>query len=712
MIPSLLPVLLEATLRALVAALSVWTGLRLLRVKNLLAQKAAWGLLLIAALAMPLLMRSQWLPAWASVKLPTASWTRIMDAKPPAAPAPAVSTSQMSGPEMMQQPVPEPEERFPAPVIPAAGFQAPPSSEVETVPARAPAAAQSASKPAATGGSRRWLAMGWILYLGVCATLLSRLLWGLGSSLWLWIGAKPVEALEHVDLPGSVCVCWSSRIASPVNIGSGILLPADYVEWDEEKLRVVLAHEHSHIRQRDFYLQFLAGLYTALTWFSPLGWWLKHKLSELGEAISDRAGLNAATSPSAYAGLLLEFAALPRPTLTGVAMAHSNNLSHRIERLLNDSSFRLGFAGGRRALLTLLVPAVLIVATAMVRVQAAVTPQQMDSSQSALTGQSNPQPAHVSDSGSGQAPQAAEPQPEPALAPPMPPSAAPSPGPASEPQSPPPAPPAPAGAPQESMPEIPPMPVLPVIPPIPPINVDVHIPPIPEIAGLYANAYGGHKSCWGDGDAYAIVGDPGSQTRFCGNWGPDGAAEVDKARSKAHGHFLLFRHEGKSYIVDDPEIVSQIEAMDKSREALSAQMRALGEQMRDAGRQAREAARKARETAANIPTPDLSKEIAALDASVASLKDKQGGTISREQLQELQREISAMQRHVMEAEVRVNMDLSINGEMAKFGQEQGKFGEEMGKLGVEMGRMAQENHEKVRSIIDESLKNGKARPVD
>lgn len=262
------------------------------------------------------------------------------------------------------------------------------------------------------------------------------------------------------------------------------------------------------------------------------------------------------------------------------------------------------------------------------------------------------------------------------------------------------------------MPEIPPMPVLPVIPPIPPINIDVHIPPIPEIAGLYANAYGGHKSCWGDGDAYAIVGHPGSQTRFCGNWGPDGAAEVDKARSKAHGHFLLFRHEGKCYIVDDPEIVSQIEAMDKSREALSAQMRALGEQMRDAGRQAREAARKARETAANIPTPDLSKEIAALDASVASLKDKQGGTISREQLQELQREISAMQRRVMEAEVRVNMDLSMNGEMAKFGQEQGKFGEEMGKLGAEMGRMAQENHEKVRSIIDESLKNGKARPVD
>jgi len=35
----------------------------------------------------------------------------------------------------------------------------------------------------------------------------------------------------------------------------------------------------------------LAGLYAAVFWFSPLGWWLKRKLSDLGEAISDRPAL-------------------------------------------------------------------------------------------------------------------------------------------------------------------------------------------------------------------------------------------------------------------------------------------------------------------------------------------------------------------------------------------------------------------------------------
>ena len=255
--------------------------------------------------------------------------------------------------------------------------------------------------------------------------------------------AKPVATLTNLDLPDSIHVRSSERIGSPVNFGSGILLPADYAEWDEEKLRVVVAHERSHVTQRDFYLQMIAGLYASLTWFSPLGWWLKRKLSELGEAISDRAGLDAASSPSAYAQLLLEFAAQPRPTLvTGVAMAHSRNLSNRIERLLNDSSFRLAFSGGRRALLALVLPIALIAATAMVRVEAAQAPQSaaapsMQSSdrtaarsvacshQRRSTGQSNATQV-AEQSGSDQAPAPPQPAPSPAPAAAPSPDAAPS----------------------------------------------------------------------------------------------------------------------------------------------------------------------------------------------------------------------------------------------------------------------------------------------
>ncbi len=249
----------------------------------------------------------------------------------------------------------------------------------------------------------------WV-YLAVSAALLMRLLWALSAAVWLWARAEEISPL---DVPEEN-VRVSTRIPSPVTIGSGIVLPGDYREWDRAKLRVVLAHERSHVRQMDFYLQLLAGVYTAAFWFSPLGWWLKRTLSHLGEAISDRAGLEAAPSRSDYAGVLLEFAATTRRALPGVAMARSGNLSRRVDQLLNEKLFQRAFAEGRRRAVVslLLVPAALFAVTALVRVPVAAaqanaapqesssqavapTAQEQDSATQPVTGQSNPPQSQV-----------------------------------------------------------------------------------------------------------------------------------------------------------------------------------------------------------------------------------------------------------------------------------------------------------------------------
>ncbi len=408
MISALVPLLVEASIRALVAAVAVWAGLRLLGVGNVLVQKVAWGLVLLAALAMPLLPRSQATPAWVGLKLPAvrlpalelpapSTWMQRQAAKPQlTASAPPVALTEPDGSAS----------RYPAPVISTAQFDTPTeepattgvSSVTVAVPPGSSLQAALASTNSAEGSRppaarpRAHLmslaAAAWSLYLGVFAALLLRMLFGLVSALGLWLTAEPAEALGEQD--AGVRVRASRRVASPVNIGSGIVLPADYMSWGEEKLRIVLAHERSHIRQGDFYLQLAAAFYASMFWFSPLGWWLKRKLYELGEAISDRAGLQQAASRSSYAQVLLEFAALPRPTLTGVAMARTSHLSQRIERLLNESSFRHSFAAaGRRALLAvLLVPVALFAATALVRVEASVETAQKPA---AITGQSTPE---------------------------------------------------------------------------------------------------------------------------------------------------------------------------------------------------------------------------------------------------------------------------------------------------------------------------------
>jgi hypothetical protein len=82
--------------------------------------------------------------------------------------------------------------------------------------------------------------------------------------------------------------------------------------------------------------------------------------------------MNAASNRSAYAEVLLEFAAAPRTTHLGVAMARHSSISRRIERLLNDSYLSRAFSGSARARFAVLfVPVALFAGAALVQVQAA-----------------------------------------------------------------------------------------------------------------------------------------------------------------------------------------------------------------------------------------------------------------------------------------------------------------------------------------------------
>ena len=732
MMTSLYPLMLEAALRALLAAVAVWAGLRMLRVVNVVVLKAAWALVLVASIALPL--APGWLsaPGTAALKLPAISVSQQLggnaddsrNAQPQVAAAPEADavtaySARYSSPAISDDHFGSAASRTAAESIVEEDRAAIATPEA-TVPAaqlRASSLPTAATLPLlaseSTDASRSYARIAefsLMLYLGVASALLLRLLWGLGSAIRLWMTATPVSALKDP----SWNVRSSERVASPVNIGSGIVLPAEHSEWEEEKLRVVLAHERSHIRQGDFYLQLLAGVYACIFWFSPLGWWLKRKLCELGEAISDRAGLEEAASRTSYAQLLLEFAALPRPTLTGVAMARTSHLSQRIERLLNESSFRQAFSGsGRRAILAIvLVPLALLTATSLVSVQAAI-PSAQGQQPISLTGQSTPE--QVTETTPIAAPAAAQ---NPA------PAATPAPGATPE------AVPAPPAAPDHAAMPAPPSPPThledgSVV--IPDVHVNTRIRVHPQIAGMppmpplppeafkfnasdFAFAYGFGQ----DSDPYAMVGPDGKMTSphgwFMHQDGADKQAEIEKARKQAHGAFLWFEHDGKSYFVDDPGIVSQIDAMNKPMEDLQSQMRGLSKQMREFGEQQRERARSMRDAA--VQTPDLSKELAALKAAEASLQAKQGGTITQKEIGDLQREIGRVIGELGSLQGKLMMDQGGFGKaMSEFGEQQGKLGGQMGKLGAEMGQMTRENHEKVKGIINDSLTNGKAKQV-
>ena len=720
--------MVEVAVRGLLLAAAVGAGLRLLRVGNVLAQKATWSLVLAAAMAMPALLpvALRWNgPAAATLAVP-AHWVSRLNARAAGSqPRGATGGGPDSTPARNKAQAPAPIEAAPAgtarsyaaaiepstsspsrdlqddlnPAVPAfAGGTA--KSTIQSPP---PMAHSSRIAPASLLPTLSTLAA--LAYLAVTAALLLRLLYGAAAALLLWWEASPA------DLPGgtepALRLRSSRAVSSPVTIGSGVVLPDDYGEWDTEKLRIVLAHERSHIRQGDFYLQLLAGLYAAVFWFSPLGWWLQRKLSDLGEAISDRAGLEEAASRASYAHILLEFAALPRPTPIGVAMARTSSVSHRIERLLNDASFCSAFsAGRRRALLAvLLVPVALFASTALIRVKAAeaarpataaqATPAAApQAAQAPVTGQSNP------DQAAAQAPELAQAPAQPLPSPDQVPAVAP-------------APPAAAPVPADVAPE-------------PPASLE---PPeqdndsVRTITNDHNNHVvtskgrgNGHGSGYGysyssNGDSYALISGSDQHINFSGDRNGSTMAALDKARTMAHGKFLWFTHDGKSYFVDDASIVDGIEAMYKPMEGLGRQQEELGRQQEKLGKEQERLGQLQEQ--ASVPTPDVSKEIAALNAALAKLQTKNGGTVTQDDLAEIQGKIGDIQGRLGDLEGKIgDAQGKLGDQQGKLGEEQGKLGEQQGKLGEEEGRIAEEADRKIKSIIDQSLKNGKARPVE
>ncbi len=214
-----------------------------------------------------------------------------------------------------------------------------------------------------------------------------------------------------------------------------------------------------------------------------------------------------------------------------------------------------------------------------------------------------------------------------------------------------------------------------------------------------------------NGQSYAVIrgGDTAHMT-FSGDWIEGQREEIAKASKQAHGDFLWFTRDGKEYYVDDPAILNQIEAMYKPMEALGAQQEALGKQQEVLGKQQEEIGRQ--QEAASVPTPDMSKEIAKIDEAMAKLKANQGKNMTQEQFAELQERLGELQSRIGEIQGRIGeRQGEFGARMGELGEKMGALGAQQGRLGAEQGRIAQEADQKVKSIINESLQNGKAHPV-
>lgn len=180
----------------------------------------------------------------------------------------------------------------------------------------------------------------WSVYLTVAAAMLTRLGLGLALAFRLWRRALPLAPSLRVS-PG---------LRSPMVFGRAILLPPQWLDWQEARRSAVLAHEECHVARGDFFLQLAAGLYRALFWFSPFAWWLQRELCTLAESASDAAAVQRTGDRASYAELLVEVARGAQDMPALVAMAKGPDIAWRVERILNGESGDRSLGAGARAL--------------------------------------------------------------------------------------------------------------------------------------------------------------------------------------------------------------------------------------------------------------------------------------------------------------------------------------------------------------------------
>jgi beta-lactamase regulating signal transducer with metallopeptidase domain len=156
--------------------------------------------------------------------------------------------------------------------------------------------------------------------------------------------------LVEVNLKSAVRLLRSERTSMPIVYGifrPAVLLPAEAETWSEERQRMVLLHELTHITRRDCLTQLLAQSACAFYWFNPFIWRAARRLRVEREQACDDYVLSIGTKPSDYANHLLEIARSMQERsifewsqTTSVAMARCSQLEGRLLAILSKENKR------------------------------------------------------------------------------------------------------------------------------------------------------------------------------------------------------------------------------------------------------------------------------------------------------------------------------------------------------------------------------------
>lgn len=697
---NLLVLLGESALRSIVVAGVAWLVLALVPSKRSIVQLRVWTGVLYIALAMPLL--SVTLPHF-NLAIPRLAWFaahRDHSAAMPGAPAATVRDNYVASITAGR----DAELASAVPVIAqknheqgngkAAAHDSNTYSSVVADPAvPVPQHASLIAWMSRIGWSDIALA---IYFLGM-VILLARLLVGIRGSRRLAAGASEISpryfprrgefedphtlaALDFLALQSQLAglkialhLKESPALLVPATVGIRkplILLPTCWREWSREKLEAVLSHEISHVARRDAFTLLLSLLHRALFWFSPLPWWLDRQITEMAEQASDEAALAGGADRTLYAETLLEFfSQLERGpgrvrwhALSMASHSRSGHPERRVDRILAwrpVASMKTSFI---TISLVCAVPVLLLIASLhpSVTAQAAAEP----ATESLVAVPLNTPTVLRSATSSGTRAQ---------------------------------------GIAQAA-----------------PADQQNNAQEKNDQKSDDSNSTTVHGSVYhfGSGPRYVIIHADSSSVTMSGD--EEDLQHARALRGKIKSDFIWFARDEKSYVITDPAFLGRVQALFAPQEELGKQQDALGRQQDELGRQQDELGRQQDELGKQMDTvsvkvPDISPDLERIHARLKQL-EASGATqneLGRVQTQigELQSRLGRLQSEAGQHQSGFGQQQSeLGSKQGELGRKQGELGRQQGELGRRQGELARKASSELRTMFDDAIRNGIAKP--
>jgi HEAT repeat protein/beta-lactamase regulating signal transducer with metallopeptidase domain len=156
------------------------------------------------------------------------------------------------------------------------------------------------------------------------------------------------EARSRLGIGVPVRLVLTQRASVPFGIGilnPTIVFPSEAEDWSEERRMAVLLHELAHVSRRDMVAHLMSQLACALHWFNPLVWLGARRLRAESERACDDLVLRAGTTPSEYAGHLIDIVRTAGRSWTPAAalpMARRSEFEGRLLAILEPGVKRHG----------------------------------------------------------------------------------------------------------------------------------------------------------------------------------------------------------------------------------------------------------------------------------------------------------------------------------------------------------------------------------